>query len=99
MGKVICERHGAHVGVLACPHVSEAVRAKTLVPVGQGNVVLDVHTFAPLRAVLCSGCIEAFGIDPDEVNLLVTDEDFNRLPEAAPICGGCLAEYRKSTVG
>jgi hypothetical protein len=98
MGKVICDKHGAQVGVLACPHVSEALRANSQAPVEQRKVVWDIMSFAPLNGVLCSGCIEAFGIDPDEVNLLVTDADSSRLPEVAPVCGVCLAEYRKPTV-
>jgi hypothetical protein len=95
MGKAICEKHGAHVGVLACPHVTDAVRANTQAPVEQRKVVWDIMSFAPLPGVLCSDCIEAFGVDPDEVNLLVTDEDLSRLPEASPICSVCLAQYRK----
>ncbi len=97
MGKVVCEKHGAHVGTLCCDHVREGAQrwsnfeAPTTVRVDwleDGSEIYDT--------LICNDCARRFGLLASRQVSGNQVEDPSNFPRVCPTCPRCLAEWQTS---
>jgi hypothetical protein len=95
MGRVACERHGSHAGLLCCNHVYEAVIAGShLESYENYRYDIDGTESNLLDHMICSACATRHQLSPNE---LIPDEvwsDEARFPKVFPICASCFVEWR-----
>ena len=95
MGKIVCERHGAHPGILCCDHVREAVsKSQPIFSIDRYRVALSEDHL--LEHLICVECAMRFSLSPQDPISEDVWEDEKRFPNVCPVCVACYSQWSES---
>ena len=97
-----CEKHGKQRTTLVCPHVKEAVFARSRELLEYKKLSQDFLPDGPslhLTYLLCAACIQDHKIDPGEMVPFPEDDPAAaKFADVHPVCRECFREYEEAHV-
>lgn len=98
---MICERHGAHTGVLCCEHVRQGAwnRAR---PIAFFSYCVDWLENGRMtgEALVCDACAQRFELAPHQrLSEPARVDGADVLSQLCPACPHCLAEWQPAAFG